>query len=650
MPTNVENDSNLKKDFLDISNLKGETNGVNSTFGKVNEYLGKGSDVAAVFNSDPMIGKTLGYFSNKAAIIDAIDSGINGGYNGFMSSVAGTFSGASAGMLVASLFPQSKIFKLISLGIGYEVGTFTKETFLNKEYRKLEFDPYDTQTHKFENGNWYEKSDNGSLTLIDDTNTIDNLNQGANESQNFNFYKNSTGEVVIEPKNPAFGEYYNIKTNGDIQTVTDNGLTVTTKQTDGVIRVETYSSTEDTKNLTSLTVINPDGTYDYKDKVTGDWVKNSADEYIQTIKTSGADGLNIKQIIIDKSTGKAVVKTFDGDEWEIKEYDSSSEVNKYIKDGGKFEYVDENSSVISNPDGSKTVIHKSENNIEEKYVLDKEGNLGSYEIKNENGEYQKYEGSSSDEMSEQEVQSISDALNDSTYSKPKIENAINNLDKSNLKEPTEVGVVPLKEGQTISHIAAKLDGVNSVDLLEYNNLTLEQAKNLPVGFEVLRPKNITEIQTPQGNIKLFENYDGSETAILPEGITGEKTTINFDEDSSTLLCGDRTNPDKITYVDEVTNNYVEISKDSNGSYYKSLESNDNFTISYDNTKTITNIQINSDNVSLDDIANLTTYTKDDLQAFNFLDGDTVDSNTNFGLLVLKVVLVNNRFYGKSKVA
>ena len=656
MPTNVENDSNLKKDFLDISNLKGETNGVNSTFGKVNEYLGKGSDVAAVFNSDPMIGKTLGYFSNKAAIIDAIDSGINGGYNGFMSSVAGTFSGASAALLVTSLAPQTKgislIFKMgLALYVGDEVGGFVKETFLNKEYRQLEFDPYDTQTHKFEDGNWYEKSDNGSLTLINDTNTIDNLNQGANESKDFNFYKNSTGDIVVEPKNPAFGEYYNIKTNGDIQTITGNGRTVSTKQTDGVIRVETYSSTEDTKNLTSLTVINPDGTYDYKDKVTGDWVKNSADEYIQTVKTSGADGLNIKQIIIDKSTGKAVVKTFDGDEWETKEYDSSSEVNEYIKDGGKFEYVDENSSVISANDGSKTVLHKIDDNKEEKYVLDKEGNLKSYEIKNENGEYQKFEGSSFDEMSEQEVQSISDALNDSTYSKPKIENAINNVDKSNLKEPTEVGVVPLKEGQTISHIAAKLDGINSVDLLEYNNLTLEQAKSLPVGEPIRIYEGDPEtINTPEGNIKLFENYDGSETAILPEGITGEKTIINFDEDSSTLLYGDRTNPDKITYVDEVTNNYVEISKDSNGTYYKSLESNDNFTISYDNKNTATDIQITSDNVSLDDIANLTTYSKEDLQAFNFLDGDTVDSNTNFGLLVLKVVLVNNRFYGKSKVA
>ncbi|RXJ69308.1 hypothetical protein CRV08_04680 [Halarcobacter ebronensis] len=635
MPTNVENDSNLKKDFLDISNLKGETNGVNSTFGKVNEYLGKGSDVAAVFNSDPMIGKTLGYFSNKAAIIDAIDSGINGGYNGFMSSVAGTFSGASAAMLVASLAPQAKgislIFKMgLALYVGDEVGGFVKETFLNKEYRQLEFDPYDTQTHKFENGKWYEKGDNGSLTLIEDNELINNLTQGAEESQNFNFYKNSTGEVVIEPKNPAFGEYYNIKTNGDIQTISDNGLTVTTKQTDGVIRVETFNSTEDSKDLTSLTVINPDGTYDYKNKVTGDWVKNSADEYIQTIKTSGADGLNIKQIIINKSTGKAVIKKFDGEEWETKEYNSSSEVNKYIKDGGKFEYVDENSSVISNPDGSKIVFHKTEDNKEEKYVLDKDGNLKNYEIKNENGEYQKYEGSSLDEMSEQEVQSISDALNDSTYSKSKIENAINNLDKSNLKEPTEVGVVPLQEGQTISHIAQNTP-YNSIELLEYNNLTLEQAKHLPVGFEVKIPKDVTVVDGEYGAIKIYEGYDETGVIVTPN----EK--ITYDENSDLLIYGDN---DKITFTD-TDGTYQEFLKDSNGNIYKSLESNDNFTISYDNKNTVTNIEITGDNVSLDDVANLTEYSKEDLKAFNILDSDTLTKGTNIQQPVSKTVYEGN---------
>ncbi len=60
------------------------------------------------------------------------------------------------------------------------------------------------------------------------------------------------------------------------------------------------------------------------------------------------------------------------------------------------------------------------------------------------------------------------------------------------------------------------------------------------------------------------------------------------------------------------------------------------------------IGVSSDNVSLDEIANLTPYSKEDLQAFNFLDGDTVDSNTNFGLLVLKELGFNNRFYKNDK--
>ncbi|RXJ69310.1 hypothetical protein CRV08_04690 [Halarcobacter ebronensis] len=186
---------------------------------------------------------------------------------------------------------------------------------------------------------------------------------------------------------------------------------------------------------------------------------------------------------------------------------------------------------------------------------------------------------------------------------------------------TTQDVIPLKENQNISGVA-KILGKSEIDLAEYNNLTLENSKSLPTGTPIRSYVGNPEIiSTPEGNIKLFKNYDGSETAILPESITGEKIIINFDEDSSTLLYGDRTNPDKITYVDDVTNNYVEISKDSNGSYYKSLESNNDFTVKYDNNKTITNIEITSNNVNLDDIAPLTPYSKEDLKAFNLLDGD-----------------------------
>ncbi|QKF82393.1 hypothetical protein [Halarcobacter ebronensis] len=78
---------------------------------------------------------------------------------------------------------------------------------------------------------------------------------------------------------------------------------------------------------------------------------------------------------------------------------------------------------------------------------------------------------------------------------------------------------------------------------------------------------------------------------------------------------------KVKIKDHMNKNKLKISKDSNGLYYKVQKSNNDFTISYDNTKTVTNIEITGDNVSLDDVSNLTEYSKEDLQAFNFLDGD-----------------------------
>ncbi len=60
------------------------------------------------------------------------------------------------------------------------------------------------------------------------------------------------------------------------------------------------------------------------------------------------------------------------------------------------------------------------------------------------------------------------------------------------KDNNILSSVSLKEGQTISHIAQKTP-YNSIDLLEYNNLSLEEAKSLPVGFKVRIPKDIQRI-------------------------------------------------------------------------------------------------------------------------------------------------------------
>lgn len=69
-------------------------------------------------------------------------------------------------------------------------------------------------------------------------------------------------------------------------------------------------------------------------------------------------------------------------------------------------------------------------------------------------------------------------------SKEIIENKNNSLVKTSYdKDENITSSVALEEGQTISHIAQNTP-YNSIELLEYNNLTLEQAKHLPVGFEV----------------------------------------------------------------------------------------------------------------------------------------------------------------------
>lgn len=208
---------------------------------------------------------------------------------------------------------------------------------------------------------------------------------------------------------------------------------------------------------------------------------------------------------------------------------------------------------------------------------------------------------------------------------------------------TTQDVIPLSEGQTVSDIA-KLTNKSSVNLLEY---TLDEAKYLPVGEPIkIYEGEPTVVTSENGNIKLFENPDGSTTAILPT-----QDNITYSSENDVLIHGDYTNPDSISFT---ANGVFEVwQKDSNGNMYQSQVSTDDFTLNYNSNngvKELSDISITSDNVSLDDIANLTPYSKEDLQAFNFLDSNTIDSNTNFGLLVLKVVLANNRFYGKSKLA
>lgn len=67
-------------------------------------------------------------------------------------------------------------------------------------------------------------------------------------------------------------------------------------------------------------------------------------------------------------------------------------------------------------------------------------------------------------------------------------------------------VILLTEGQTISHIAQNTS-YSSTELLEYNYLTLEEAKNLPVGYEVKIPNDTQNIQTTNQEKILDEKLD-----------------------------------------------------------------------------------------------------------------------------------------------
>ncbi len=284
-----------------------------------------------------------------------------------------------------------------------------------------------------------------------------------------------------------------------------------------------------------------------------------------------------------------------------------------------------------------------------------------YLVKNQNGNYDKYElipdsYNQNGEVLEYDV-NIYDSQGNLTYSYDANELFKLNLvqDGENLTltktpitflsdegfEYTQAPIsIPLTQNQTISHIAQNTP-YNSIELLEYNNLTLEQAKSLPVGFEVQIPKDVTVVDGEYGAIKIYEGYDNTGVIVTPN----EK--ITYDENSDLLIYGDN---EKITFTDTTTGTYQEWQQNSNGSMYQSFQSNNNYSISYDSNHNATNIEILSDNVSLDEIANLTPYSKEDLQAFNFLDGDTVDSNTNFQLAASKDLWINNEFYERKEVA
>lgn len=95
------------------------------------------------------------------------------------------------------------------------------------------------------------------------------------------------------------------------------------------------------------------------------------------------------------------------------------------------------------------------------------------------------------------------------------------------------GVASLKSGQTISHIAVGTK-YTTKELLQYNGLTEEQAKNLPVGFVVKIPKDVKNIDGGYGNIKLYEGHDGSSIYCIPADKDGNIKVVKLDKDGNVL--------------------------------------------------------------------------------------------------------------------
>ncbi|WP_044417948.1 Ig-like domain-containing protein [Halarcobacter anaerophilus] len=202
---------------------------------------------------------------------------------------------------------------------------------------------------------------------------------------------------------------------------------------------------------------------------------------------------------------------------------------------------------------------------------------------------------------------------------------------------TNNSVIPLKSGQTISHIAANTK-YTSIELLEYNNLTLEEAKSLPVGFKVKIPADKPEILASEnGNIKLYKNPDGTTSAILQGD---NNTTYKVD---NVIVSEDRKNlsykKDGIEY---------EIEKDSNTGlmYTKEINSED-YNISFkmeDGKKVLEDIEIKNDDVSIKDFAKYVDYTEEEIKEFNHIQTDTVSTNDNIQLPVDKKMIEGG--YGK----
>lgn len=81
-------------------------------------------------------------------------------------------------------------------------------------------------------------------------------------------------------------------------------------------------------------------------------------------------------------------------------------------------------------------------------------------------------------------------------------------------------VIILDAGSTISHIAAQTK-YSTNDLLKFNNISQEEARSLPAGYEVKIPSNkLSSVEGAYGDIDIYEDSNGTKIYIVPNGVGG----------------------------------------------------------------------------------------------------------------------------------
>ncbi|WP_415397487.1 hypothetical protein [Sulfurimonas sp. CS5] len=160
---------------------------------------------------------------------------------------------------------------------------------------------------------------------------------------------------------------------------------------------------------------------------------------------------------------------------------------------------------------------------------------------------------------------LRDFLND--YEKPDTQNPEPDTPEPKVTIDPETNTATLNSGGTISEVASKTD-YTSAELLEYNGISLEDARNLPIGTEIKIPEKVNTLQGEYGNIKMYQDKEGNLVSVVPNE-DGTKSIHNtFSDNPSLYVEGNLSDPNNIHFTND--NGISEVwSKDSNGNFYQS---------------------------------------------------------------------------------